>query len=37
MLVGARGTVAFMLPPILFLWWRRRLHAARRERPEPLL
>lgn len=36
MLVGARGTVAFMLPPILFLWWRRRLHAARRERPEPL-
>ena len=37
MLVGARATVAFMLPPILFLWWRRRLHAARRERPEPLL
>ena len=36
MLVGARATVAFMLPPILFLWWRRRLHAARRERPEPL-
>ncbi len=37
MLVGARGAVAFMLPPILFLWWRRRLHAARRERPEPHL
>ena len=34
LLVGARGTLAFCLPPILFLWWRRRLYAARRERPE---
>lgn len=31
-LLGARGSVAFMLPPILFLWWRRRL--SRRTPPE---
>jgi hypothetical protein len=35
LLVGARGTVGFVLPPLLFLWWRRRLHAARRQRAEP--
>ena len=28
MLVGARGAVSLLLPPILFLWWRRRLRPA---------
>lgn len=34
MLVGARGAVSLLLPPILFLWWRRRLHPSRRKEAE---
>ena len=28
-LTGARGGVMFVLPPLLFLWWRRRLRGGR--------
>jgi hypothetical protein len=34
-LSGMRGGVMMALPPILFLWWRRRLHAERRQRAAP--